>query len=134
MAHLYDIAINFQLLLNNYHCILLSYTSASTSALIICLCVTYFIYAVSKWCRIFEYYLFIISVSLSSCCFGCALSNKSYGSFNKYVYIIIITSAWLWHCSSKFNLTTGVIHSTQAIIYFKPMFFPIIRWLIWCVV
>ena len=61
-----NIAINFQIFLNNYRYILLNYILALQQIFrIIYLCAIYFSYAVNNWCLIFKYCLFISSICSS---------------------------------------------------------------------
>ena len=83
---------------------------------IIYLSAIYFTYAVGKWCIVFKYCFFIISIYHYCYCVY-SLSYNCCSSFNKYVCITVITKTWLQHDSLKFNLTIGVICSTCIIIY-----------------
>ena len=52
--------------------------------------IIHFAYAVSEWCTIFKCYSFISFICLSFCCI-ISCSINCYLSFNKYIYITIIT-------------------------------------------
>ena len=63
----------------------------------------HFTEAASKWCTVFKYYLFIVSICCY-CCSMCSLSNNCYNSLHQYVCITVVTETQLQHCGLEFDL------------------------------
>ena len=82
MVHLYKIAINFKMFLNNYCCILWNYNQHYNIHIfsLIYSGIIYFAYAIGKWCTILKYYFFISFFCLS-CYLICSSSANCYSSF-----------------------------------------------------
>ena len=88
--HLCNIAINFQIFLNNYHYILLNYTLTLRYRYfsIIYFSIIYFTFTISNWCTVSKDSSFISFICLSD---FISCYNNCYSSFKKYVCITIIT-------------------------------------------
>ena len=91
LAHLCNIAINFQMFLNSYHYILSNYTLVLLyQYLQHYLFMYYFTSAFNKQSTIFKYYTFISFICFCSCSI-ISWSSNCYFSCNKYVCTTIIT-------------------------------------------
>ena len=119
-AHLYHVSINSQLFPNNYHCILLNYTSGLQQQDLLHYLLVLFIsgFTVSNRCSIFKYYLFIICIYLYCCCVYPWLTREMvlfwrYISFFKYFcFTFNCPRVILWWVSRDFqNITSNFISS-----------------------